>query len=95
MGAAVMIGDAGYDVIEADNADEAIAILEGGPTLDRKSRTWFASHWARRTCSRAGDQPASRTRVRYVAERQTLGENANKNATSDEFKLPPKMHNAA
>jgi hypothetical protein len=24
-----MIGDAGYDVIEADNADEAIAILEG------------------------------------------------------------------
>ena len=29
-----MIGDAGYDVIEVDNADEAIAILEGRPDIE-------------------------------------------------------------
>jgi CheY-like chemotaxis protein len=29
-----MIGDAGYDVIEVGNADEAIAILEGRPDIE-------------------------------------------------------------
>ena len=33
MNAAEMIGDAGFDVVEAANADEAIAILEARPDI--------------------------------------------------------------
>jgi CheY-like chemotaxis protein len=33
MNAAEMIGDAGFNVVEAGNADEAIAILEGRPDV--------------------------------------------------------------
>ena len=33
MNAAEMIGDAGFNVVEAGNADEAIAILEGRPDI--------------------------------------------------------------
>ena len=33
MGAAEMIGDAGFDVVEAASADEAIAILEARPDI--------------------------------------------------------------
>ena len=33
MNAAEMIGDAGFDVVEAGNADEAIAILEARPDI--------------------------------------------------------------
>ena len=33
MNAAEMIGDAGFDVVEAGNADEAIAILESRPDI--------------------------------------------------------------
>src|ERR1700748_3167806 len=34
MDGVVMLRDAGFDVIEAVNADEAIMILEGGSTID-------------------------------------------------------------
>jgi CheY-like chemotaxis protein len=33
MNAAEMIGDAGFDVVEAGNADEAIAMLETRPDI--------------------------------------------------------------
>jgi CheY-like chemotaxis protein len=33
MNAAEMIGDAGFDVVEAGNADEAIAVLEARPDI--------------------------------------------------------------
>ena len=33
MNAAEMISDAGFNVVEAGNADEAIAILEGRPDI--------------------------------------------------------------
>jgi hypothetical protein len=33
MNAAEMVGDAGFDVVEAGNADEAIAILEACPDI--------------------------------------------------------------
>jgi hypothetical protein len=33
-----MIGDAGYDVIEVDNADKAIAILEGWSDITPRFR---------------------------------------------------------
>jgi CheY-like chemotaxis protein len=33
MNAAEMVGDAGFDVVEAGNADEAIAILEARPDI--------------------------------------------------------------
>ena len=80
MHAAEMIGEAGFDVVEAANADEAIAILEARPDI----RVVFHRHpnagfhgWAetRQICQppMAADQDRCDIRVRQRRERRFAG----------------------